>query len=104
MAAKHEPERMCALCRARAPKRELLRVVWDGASVALDPAGKAPGRGAYVGRLGACWADPGLVPKLQRALKAEFSGQDAALLRGFAAQTVDDGAACPRRAGLTREK
>lgn len=104
MAAKHEPERMCALCRARAPKRELRRVVWDGASVALDPSGKAQGRGAYVGRLKSCWADPALVPKLQRALKAVFSAQDAALLKGFAAQTIDDGVACPRRAGLTREK
>ncbi|MEO8083305.1 MAG: YlxR family protein [Ardenticatenales bacterium] len=102
MAPKHEPERMCALCRARAPKRELQRVVWDGAAVVLDTSGKAQGRGAYVGRTRSCWSDPGLVPKLQRALKAVFSADDAARLRAIAADTIDDGQACPRRAALTQ--
>lgn len=102
MAAKHQPERMCALCRARAPKGELLRIVWDGTSVALDPTSKAPGRGAYAGTLGSCWADPGLVPKLQRALKAAFTPQDTARLKDFAAQFEMDGTPCPRRAAPVR--
>ena len=103
MAPKHEPERMCALCRARAPKRELRRVVWNGDSVVLDASGKAPGRGAYVGRTSSCWTDPGLVPKLQRALKATFSAADVARLKAIAAEWIDDGEACPRRAALTQK-
>lgn len=102
MAPKHLPERMCALCRARAPKRELRRVVWDGTAVALDPSGKAPGRGAYVGPWRSCWADPGLAPKLERALKARFGPDDLAALRAIVDGLDDDGAACPRRAALTR--
>ncbi|WP_457630454.1 YlxR family protein [Oceanithermus sp.] len=39
---------MCASCRRRRPKRELLRVVRTPAGWELDPSGKRPGRGAYV--------------------------------------------------------
>ena len=43
------PARSCVACRTVRPKRELVRIVRrpDG-SVALDPTGRAPGRGAYV--------------------------------------------------------
>ncbi len=46
-----EPMRMCAGCRTRAPKRELIRVVRtpDGQVIA-DAREKAPGRGAYICR------------------------------------------------------
>jgi predicted RNA-binding protein YlxR (DUF448 family) len=45
----HVPLRTCAVCRGVRPKRELTRVVRgaDG-SVAIDPTGKAAGRGTYV--------------------------------------------------------
>ncbi len=102
MAAKHVPERMCAVCRARAPKRELVRIVWDGSSLALDSSGKRSGRGAYVGPLRSCWSDPGLAPKLQRALQVTFGPDDRAQLAAIAAGWPDDGVACPRRAALTR--
>ncbi len=59
---KDAPTRTCLGCRQRRPKRELVRLVRgaDG-RVAMDAAGTAPGRGAYV-----C-AEPGCV---ERALKA----------------------------------
>ena len=46
-----EPMRMCAGCRERAPKKELIRVVRtpDG-MLLLDAREKASGRGAYVCR------------------------------------------------------
>ena len=43
------PMRMCVGCREMKPKRELLRVVRSPeGSVAIDPTGRKPGRGAYV--------------------------------------------------------
>ena len=44
-----QPERLCVGCRTLHPKCELLRIVKspDG-TVALDPTGKSPGRGAYL--------------------------------------------------------
>jgi len=50
-----DPMRMCAGCRERAPKRELIRVVRtpDG-GLLLDARDKAPGRGAYICRKAEC--------------------------------------------------
>lgn len=43
------PERMCVGCRAKRPKRELVRVVrTPEGEVLVDPTGKRAGRGAYV--------------------------------------------------------
>jgi predicted RNA-binding protein YlxR (DUF448 family) len=41
--------RTCVACRQEGGKRELIRVVRNPAGVAaLDPTGRAPGRGAYL--------------------------------------------------------
>jgi uncharacterized protein len=41
--------RTCVACRQEAGKRELIRVVRNPEGVvALDPTGRAPGRGAYL--------------------------------------------------------
>ena len=50
-----EPVRMCAGCRAHAPKKELIRIVRtpDG-SIVADAKGKTPGRGAYLCRSEEC--------------------------------------------------
>jgi uncharacterized protein len=47
--ARHRPVRTCVACRREAGKAELVRFVRapDG-TVAVDPSGRAPGRGAYV--------------------------------------------------------
>ena len=45
----HQPQRTCAVCREVHPKRSMTRVVRAaGGSVALDPSGKAAGRGTYI--------------------------------------------------------
>lgn len=46
--AKHVPQRMCAVCRNRRPKQELLRVVFGPDGPQIDRSGRQPGRGAYV--------------------------------------------------------
>ena len=68
---KHIPIRTCVACRTSDAKRGLLRVVRqpDG-SVAYDPKGKMPGRGAYVCAQAACIALARKQKKLERSLKA----------------------------------
>ena len=42
-----QPVRTCVGCRRKAGKSELVRLVWQQ-SVTVDPAQRAPGRGAYL--------------------------------------------------------
>ncbi len=52
MKTRHIPIRTCVVCRQPSEKKTLLRVVRapqkDGGGVAVDPTGKANGRGAYI--------------------------------------------------------
>ena len=52
---RHLPLRSCIVCRNKAAKAELVRIVAtpEGA-VTMDPTGKRPGRGAYVCKDGVC--------------------------------------------------
>jgi predicted RNA-binding protein YlxR (DUF448 family) len=78
----HEPERTCVGCREHAAKRDLLRIARapDGA-VALDPRGRAPGRGAYV-HLDRTCVDAALSHgALWRALRMHSDPDAAARLR-----------------------
>ena len=63
------PQRSCVACRQVRAKRELLRVVRtpEGA-VAVDPTGKAAGRGAYVCRDERCAEQAVRQKRLARAL------------------------------------
>ena len=65
----HLPLRTCAVCREVHPKRSMSRLVRraDG-SVALDPTGKAPGRGTYLCDQAACREPQRLAEGVQRAL------------------------------------
>ena len=64
------PMRMCVGCREMKPKRELLRIVRSQqGEVRWDPAGKAPGRGAYVCPSRACFAKAQKARQLERALE-----------------------------------
>jgi hypothetical protein len=67
----HQPARTCAVCREVHPKRAMTRVVRraDG-SVAVDPTGKAPGRGTYLCDGVACRDPKRLADGIQRALGA----------------------------------
>ena len=73
---KKVPTRMCVGCRTMKPKRELVRVVCnkDG-EIAVDPTGKAAGRGAYVCLSAGC---------LERAVKSR------ALERAFSKKVEQD--------------
>lgn len=45
----HVPSRTCAVCREQHPKREMTRVVRSPAgAIAVDPTGRAAGRGTYI--------------------------------------------------------
>ena len=70
----HQPERTCAVCRAVHPKRAMTRVVRsaDG-TVAVDPSGKAPGRGTYVCDQATCRDPQRLADGIQRALGVAVS-------------------------------
>lgn len=48
MRTPHLPIRSCAGCGARAPRPEMVRFVAAGGGLRLDPAGRLPGRGAYL--------------------------------------------------------
>jgi predicted RNA-binding protein YlxR (DUF448 family) len=65
----HQPLRTCAVCRDVHPKRSMSRLVRrsDG-SVAVDPTGKAPGRGTYLCDQAACREPVRLAEGVQRAL------------------------------------
>ena len=67
----HVPMRTCAVCRQVHPKRSMTRVVRSGdGSIALDPSGKAAGRGTYVCEDPACREPRRLAEAVQRALGA----------------------------------
>jgi uncharacterized protein len=82
----HVPMRTCAACRQVRPKRSLTRIVRtpDG-TVAIDPTGKAAGRGTYVCDAEACREPRRLAEAVNRALGAavepgslQFEVMDAA--------------------------
>lgn len=67
----HIPMRTCAACRTVRPKRSMARVVRqaDG-TVAVDPGGKAAGRGTYICDDPACREPRRLAEAVNRALGA----------------------------------
>ena len=82
-----EPMRMCAGCRIRAPKRELIRVVRTPAGeVIADAREKAPGRGAYICRNVDCFKkirkSRALERMLEVAIPEEIYEAIASLLDG----------------------
>ena len=55
MMDKKQPMRMCAACRHRKPKQELIRILKTSeAGFLVDESGKAQGRGAYLCANKAC--------------------------------------------------
>ena len=69
-----EPVRMCAGCRERAPKKELIRIVRTPAGeIVADATGKTPGRGAYICRKASCLARARKSRALERMLETTIS-------------------------------
>lgn len=72
----HEPLRTCAVCGEVHPKRSMSRLVRRGdGSVAVDPTGKAPGRGTYVCEQAACREPRRLAAGVQRALGGKVGAE-----------------------------
>lgn len=72
--AKRAPQRRCVTCGEHAGKRDLIRVVrTPQGGVAVDPKGRAPGRGAYVCREGDCALTAVRRGRLDHALKVRLS-------------------------------
>lgn len=85
---KHIPIRTCVACRENRTKREMVRVVRSPEGmVALDPKGKANGRGAYICRRAECWEKAMKRGSLKHALKIEIESSVLETLRD-AAQTA----------------
>ena len=76
-----EPERTCVGCRATSPKHTMIRLVRSpGGAVAVDPTGKAPGRGAYVHETRSCIRAAVRGGSIGRALKVRLTADEAARL------------------------
>ena len=88
---RHVPQRTCVGCRTVQAKRQLVRVVRSAEGrVAIDPTGKAAGRGAYLHDRRMCWEEALKTGALERALKTSLTESDRNGLRDFSAQYSDD--------------
>jgi len=75
------PKRMCLICRRKANKRMLCRVVrTTEGTVSLDAAGTEPGRGAYMCLTNACLDSTSMKTNLERALRTTIGIEDKELL------------------------
>lgn len=62
-------ERTCCICRSKADKRELFRLVCCGGALVWDVRQSAPGRGAYVHPSSECVSKAGSIAKWEYVLK-----------------------------------
>ena len=76
---KHVPIRTCVVCRDKAGKRHLMRVVRTPEGVFVDPTGKMNGRGAYLCEN--CWERAVSSDVLAKALRAPLTEADRERLR-----------------------
>ncbi len=88
----HVPERTCVICRQKAAKRRLVRVVrTPGGRVHVDPTGKADGRGAYLCAARACWTAALKGGRLAGALRTVLPDEDRSALAAYAAGLPQNG-------------
>lgn len=72
-AVKKIPMRRCAGCMESRPKKELIRIAAYEGQIALDPTGKAKGRGVYLCPCDECLSKARKRKSLQRSLDMELS-------------------------------
>jgi uncharacterized protein len=91
MRVKHQPTRTCIACREAKPKKALIRIGRspEGA-VAVDPTGKARGRGAYLCNNSSCWERALKRRILNHALKCELDPETVQRLQQHAASLERD--------------
>lgn len=82
MKARKKPVRTCLGCGQEADKRELVRVVRSPqGDVAVDPSGKANGRGAYLHPDPACFEKAARKRRLDAALRVNLREDDVDRIR-----------------------
>jgi len=72
---KHTPERSCVVCKTKAPKRSLTRLVVVQDELHIDLTGKMNGRGAYLCQNDGCWERAMKTHVLNQALKVTLSDE-----------------------------
>jgi uncharacterized protein len=77
---KHVPQRSCIVCREKADKRGLTRLVRTADDVIVDKSGRLPGRGAYLCDRPACWNRALQSGVLERALQTTLTPEARAIL------------------------
>jgi len=76
----HSPLRRCIGCREMHDKSNLLRITKSGAQTTIDITGKAPGRGAYLCKIRACYELAAKNKGLERSFKVKVPPDVYALL------------------------
>jgi predicted RNA-binding protein YlxR (DUF448 family) len=87
---KHVPQRSCIACRAKLPKRELIRVVrTPEGMLEIDLKGKRAGRGAYLCRKWQC-SETALQPgRLSQALKCKVGAAEVSALKASVSSLIE---------------
>jgi hypothetical protein len=81
---KHVPARTCVACRARRPKRELIRIVrTSDSTLVIDATGKRNGRGAYLCPQRDCWERALRQGSLEHALRYVLTDADLERLHTY---------------------
>ena len=88
---KRVPQRTCVGCRTVLAKRQLVRLVRTAeGEVAIDPTGKAAGRGAYLHDRRSCWQAALANGALEHALRVNLDEAQRAQLRAHGEQYDHD--------------
>ncbi|MEZ4666817.1 MAG: YlxR family protein [Anaerolineae bacterium] len=72
----HVPVRTCVICREKAGKRTLTRIVRTEHGILIDLTGKMNGRGAYLCDRVECWERAIKSDILNQALRTKMSDED----------------------------
>ena len=81
---RHNPQRMCSMCREKMDKRTLTRIVaHPEEGVVVDVTGKKNGRGAYVCHKLACRQKVMTSAVLEQALKTTITAAEKAAITQF---------------------
>jgi hypothetical protein len=100
--SKHIPRRTCVGCREVLPKRTLIRIVKGPEGVAVDPTGKAHGRGAYLHDQRSCW-QRGISGALDHALRTELTEEEKQSLLDYMQEYIPEAEPVQKEAkGLSR--
>jgi uncharacterized protein len=78
---KRVPIRTCVVCREKASKRGLIRVVHTEQGIEVDLTGKMNGRGAYLCERASCWERAATSDILSKALRTTLTADDRERLR-----------------------